>query len=166
LSINAVGSCEQLPSKGFSQFSQESQFISQIHHRVAALDLAVALGSKVIPAWQSPDLEVLRERGIAHENAYLEHLKAQGATIVDLRDVANEERAAAGTIAAMKKGVDIIAQATLSGGRWSGRADVLRRVERASAFGNWSYEVQTASLPAKRKWQRFFNSHCTPSSWR
>jgi len=118
---------------------------------LTSLDLAVALGNRVAPAWQSPDLQVLRERGMAHETAYLEHLKAQGAAIVDLQDVAIEEIAEAETIAAIKKGVDAIAQATLSDGRWFGRADVLRRVERAGRFGNWSYEVYDCKLARETK---------------
>ncbi|MBV8227126.1 MAG: TM0106 family RecB-like putative nuclease, partial [Verrucomicrobia bacterium] len=118
---------------------------------LTSLDLAVALGTRDAPAWQSPDLQVLRERGMAHETAYLEHLKAQGAAIVDLQDVAIEEIAEAETIAAIKKGVDVIAQATLSDGRWFGRADVLRRVERAGRFGNWSYEVYDCKLARETK---------------
>jgi predicted RecB family nuclease len=118
---------------------------------LTSLDLAVALGTRDAPAWQSPDLQVLRERGMAHENAYLEHLKARGAAVVDLQDVAIEEIAEAETIAAIKKGVDVIAQATLSDGRWFGRADVLRRVERAGRFGNWSYEVYDCKLARETK---------------
>jgi hypothetical protein len=86
---------------------------------------------------------VLRERGFAHENAYLEYLAAQGMSIVDLRDILDDELAIAETFAALERGVDVIAQATLAKGRWFGWADVLRRVERAGKFGGWSYEVGT-----------------------
>jgi len=118
---------------------------------LTSLDLAVATGAKPAPNWQSPDLVVLRERGLAHENAYLEHLKAQGASIADLRDIDHEEIAATETIAAMKQGVDVIAQATLTNGRWFGRADVLRRVQRPGRFGNWSYEVYDCKLARETK---------------
>lgn len=118
---------------------------------LTSLDLAVALGSKSAPIWQSPDLWVLRERGFAHENAYLEHLAAQGAAVVNLRDIVDDERAAAETIAAMEQGAQVIAQATLTSGRWFGRADVLRRVERASNFGSWSYEVYDCKLARETK---------------
>ncbi|HYY29183.1 MAG TPA: TM0106 family RecB-like putative nuclease, partial [Chthoniobacterales bacterium] len=118
---------------------------------LTSLDLAVAVGTRLAPAWRSADLQVLQERGMAHEHAYLEHLKAQGAAIVDLRDVADEQTAAAETIAAMKIGVDAIAQATLSDGRWFGRADVLQRVERSGKFGNWSYDVYDCKLARETK---------------
>jgi uncharacterized protein len=75
--------------------------------------------------WRSPDLWVLQERGFEHEKAYLKHLAAQGMAIVDLRDSGDDERAAAETSAAMKRGMDVIAQATLANGRWFGRADTV-----------------------------------------
>ena len=78
---------------------------------------------------------------MAHENAYLEHLQAQGVFVTDLRDIYDDERALTETCAAMERGVDAIAQATLANGRWFGRSDVLQRVERASNLGGWSYEV-------------------------
>ena len=94
---------------------------------------------------------MLRERGFAHENAYLEHLAAQGVAVVNLRDIVDDERAVAETIAAMEKGAQVIAQATLTSGRWFGRADVLRRVERASKLGSWSYEVYDCKLARETK---------------
>ena len=38
-------------------------------HHLTSLDLAVALGARRAPAWHSPDAEVLRKRGLAHEDA-------------------------------------------------------------------------------------------------
>src|SRR5262250_2119624 len=102
---------------------------------LTSLDLEVAIGKRSAPNQRSPDLWVLQQRGFLHENAYLEHLAAQGAEVVDLRDIVDDERAIAETIAAMAIGAEVIAQATLTCGRWFGRADVLRRVERVSKFG-------------------------------
>jgi uncharacterized protein len=118
---------------------------------LTSLDLAVAIGARSAPVWQSPDLWVLRERGFAHENAYLEHLATQGAVVVNLRDIVDDQRAVAETVAAMENGAEVIAQATLTSGRWFGRADVLRRVERASRFGSWSYEVYDCKLARETK---------------
>src|SRR6516164_570537 len=120
-------------------------------HHLTSLDLAVALGTRSAPIWHSPDLWVLRERGFEHENAYLKHSAAQGEAIVDLRDIGDDERAAAETCAAMKRGAGVIAQATLANGRWFGRADLLRRVERAGKFGSWSYEVYDCKLARETK---------------
>jgi uncharacterized protein len=94
---------------------------------------------------------VLQERGFLHEKTYLEYLTAQGVKVVDLRDIVDDERAIVETVAAMQKGAEVIAQATLANGRWFGRADVLRRVERASKLGNWSYEVYDCKLARETK---------------
>jgi predicted RecB family nuclease len=120
-------------------------------HHLTSLDLAVSLGAKSAPAWHSPDARVLQERGMAHENAYLAHLEAQGVPILNLRDIDDSERALAETRAAMESGVEAIAQATLASGRWFGRSDVLRRVERASPLGSWSYEVYDCKLACETK---------------
>ena len=46
----------------------------------------------------------------------------------------------------MRDGADVVYQATLRSDRWHGRADFLRRVERPSRLGAWSYEVLDAKL--------------------
>lgn len=51
----------------------------------------------------------------------------------------------------MKTGVDVIVQATFTTGRWYGRADVLRRVEKESSRGPWSYEVYDCKLSTETK---------------
>ena len=88
---------------------------------------------------------------MAHENAYLAHLEDKGVSILNLRDIDDSERALAETREAMESGVEAIAQATLANGRWFGRADVLRRVERASKLGSWSYEVYDCKLACETK---------------
>ncbi len=120
-------------------------------HHLTSLDLAVALGETAAPAWKSPDLWVLQQRGAEHEEAYLKHLESAGLAIVNLRDADNDERAFAETSAAMEKGPAVIAQAALASGRWFGRADVLRRVERASKLGDWSYEIYDCKLARETK---------------
>ena len=42
---------------------------------LTVLDLGVADGERLAPVWISPDAQILQERGIAHENAYIEHLR-------------------------------------------------------------------------------------------
>ena len=120
-------------------------------HHLTSLDLAVAIGARPVPAWHSPDAKVLQERGMAHENAYLEHLKAHGVSVLNLRDIEDSERALAETREAMESGIEAIAQATLANGRWFGRSDVLRRAERASKLGGWSYEVYDCKLACETK---------------
>jgi len=118
---------------------------------LTALDLAVAVGKRSPSTWHSPDAWVLQQRGIAHEDAYILHLESQGLSIVNLRDVGNDERAVFETGAALKKGPDVIVQAALAEGNWFGRADVLRRVERPSKLGGWTYEVYDCKLARETK---------------
>ena len=84
-----------------------------------------------------PLLTILRERGQAHEDAYLAHLRAAG-----LRIEAGGEQ----TRRWMAEGIDVITQATLESPRWYGRADFLIRVDRPSAAWAWSYEVIDTKL--------------------
>ena len=120
-------------------------------HHLTSLDLAVSLGARAAPAWHSPDAQVLQERGMAHEDAYLAHLEAQKVSVLNLRDIDDPGRALAETRAAMESGVEAIAQATLASGRWFGRSDVLRRVERTSKLGSWSYQVYDCKLASETK---------------
>ena len=52
-------------------------------HHLTSLDSAVSLGAKSAPAWHSSDARVLQERGVAHEDAYLAHLKDQRVFILN-----------------------------------------------------------------------------------
>lgn len=51
---------------------------------LTALDLAWAHGSLELPASSVVEIETLRERGLRHERAYLEHLVAGGAQVIEL----------------------------------------------------------------------------------
>lgn len=120
-------------------------------HYLTSLDLGVSKGLRPASTWHSPDARVLQQRGLAHENMYIEHIKTQGVSIVDLREVTDEKDALARTLEAMQKGSDAIIQGVLSEGRWFGRADVLRRVHQPSRFGPWSYEVYDCKLALATK---------------
>ena len=95
--------------------------------------------------WQLDEVDLLRERGDKHEAAYVETLAASG-VVARL-----ETRSQAATERAMRSGAAVIVQATLGEGRWRGRADVLRRVERKSALGDWAYEVVDTKLSRETK---------------
>jgi predicted RecB family nuclease len=118
---------------------------------LTSLDVEVACGTRSAPSWNSPDAWVLQQRGMEHESAYLEHLKGMGVSFVDLREIDDERIAIEQTLRAMKSGAEAIAQATLAHGQWFGRADVLRRVERPSELGGWSYEVYDCKLALETK---------------
>jgi predicted RecB family nuclease len=115
------------------------------------LDLAAARGLRRPPDWYAPDAALLRQRGGEHEAAFLGHLESQGLRIAGLGGETDEPAGFERTLAAMRDGFDVIVQATLLAGRWSGRADVLRRVPRPSRLGSWSYEVWDTKLARQTK---------------
>ena len=114
---------------------------------LTSLDILVEKGELERPERYSPVIEALRERGIAHEQAYLAHLKTQFERVAQL----GERPTAAETLAAMQSGADVIYQARLEGDRWGGYADFLVRVDNPSNFGDWSYEVQDSKLARETK---------------
>ncbi len=118
---------------------------------LTSLDRGAAEGRWKPPDWFRPEAALLRERGLEHERAYLAHLERQGRTITRLTDEVDDRRDLERTVAAMYAGADVIAQATLAGGRWLGVADVLLRVERPSGLGEWSYEALDTKLARETK---------------
>jgi uncharacterized protein len=113
---------------------------------LTALSRAVAEGSAQRPYRDDPLAALLTERGIEHEKAYLEHLRATGVgKIVEIADEPRRDGTAL-TLAAMRSGAAVIYQAPLGNERWYGRADFLVRQPAPSALGDWSYEVVDAKL--------------------
>ncbi len=118
---------------------------------LTSLDLAVAKGERDKPSVWDPVLEVLAERGALHEQSYLDHLEANGLPVVRIDGVGVDTHALTQTLDAMRSGVPIIAQGALQAARWGGRPDILRRVEKPSDFGAWSYEVVDTKLARETK---------------
>jgi predicted RecB family nuclease len=113
---------------------------------LTSLDYLAARGELKRPFWHDPAVDVLAERGLRHETAYLTHLQKLGHQILaDVRGLDDAGRLQR-TLNAMRSGVGAIVQADLNGGRWRGRADVLLRVNRPSGLGDWSYEVVDTKL--------------------
>lgn len=106
-----------------------------------SLDLLVAEKRIRKPEWEDPFTKVLRQRGQEHERRYVDRLRAEGLTVVECRDASR-----AATLEAMRAGTDVIVQAALSSDDWLGYADVLRKVARPSALGDWSYEAVDTKL--------------------
>lgn len=99
------------------------------------------------PHHYDPMREVLEKRGLEHEAAYVEHLRADGARSVEkIAGFEVTDEACAATLAAMKAGTDVIVQAALRSERWRGRADVLLRVDEPNGRWVWSYEVVDTKL--------------------
>jgi predicted RecB family nuclease len=124
-------------------------FLSCKH--LTQLDLKVAADELPAPSVWDPMLKVLQERGLRHEQAYLDHLASSGLQQVQIDGVAVDDASAASTLAAMAAGAGVIVQAALRHGRWAGRADVLLKVDRPSGLGAWSYEVVDTKLARETK---------------
>jgi Type IV secretion-system coupling protein DNA-binding domain len=120
-------------------------------HYLTKLDLAVAKGELDKPSRWDPVLELLAERGALHEQSYLDHLELSGLSITRINGIGIDPNAVEQTLDAMRRGVPIIAQGALRVGLWGGRADVLRRIEKPSGFGAWSYEVIDTKLARETK---------------
>ena len=131
--------------------SDLSNFLSCRHR--AGLDLAVAHKQLTRPASTNPYAAILRKHGEDHEQEYVDSLLANGLTVVNARP-SKETRADESTrltLDAMATGVDVIFQARLHGDSIAGYADILRRVEKPSALGAWSYEAHDTKLARETK---------------
>lgn len=126
-----------------------ANFLSCRH--LTGLDLNAAQSGEKRPARYGPLIDALRERGLAHERAYLEQLKNSGLTVSEPGADENAATSQERTLETMKSGADIIYQAALADDTWSGSADFLRKVDKSSDLGNWSYEVIDTKLAQDTK---------------
>jgi uncharacterized protein len=115
------------------------------------LDLAVANGVIGKPKYWDPLLDILRERGIRHETEYVDHLRAQGFTVVKIEGIGVDDKAVAQTRSAMQDGAEIIVQGAFRHSVWAGRTDVLKRIDAPSDLGPWSYEIIDTKLARETK---------------
>jgi len=124
---------------------------------LVTLELDVARGEREKPFRSDPELDLIRKRGFEHEQRYLARLRSDGRTIHEIaereaRTPAELRDAEAETLAAMRAGADVIFQATFFDGRWRGHADfLLRRDDRPSTLGSWSYDVADTKLARRVK---------------
>jgi uncharacterized protein len=115
------------------------------HHRTA-LEMDVAAGLRKRPHFDDPLLELLFKRGDEHEKAHVDSLRSAGSDVLDLNQIKDRDEHVAATIAAMRAGTGVIVQGALSHNEWFGKPDILQRVGKSSALGNWSYEIADTKL--------------------
>ena len=124
---------------------------------LVGLELAALAGLVAKPTRLDPEIDLIARRGVEHEARYLAGLETAGrrATRIDPGEhdappelrLVNLRRAAGDTLAAIRRGDDVVYQATFFDGRWLGLADFLLRVDRPSPLlGDWSYEVVDTKL--------------------
>ena len=85
---------------------------------LTGVDLQVALGVLPKPARWDPLLDLLRDRGRKHEQAFLDHLRASGFEPLLIEGVDVTDDAVARTREAMRAGHAIIVQAALRDENW------------------------------------------------
>jgi uncharacterized protein len=123
---------------------------------LVGLELAALAGLVARPDRLDPEIDLVARRGAEHEARYLADLELRGLGVARIdtgdHDAPPADRAerlwaaAAATEAAIRRGEEVIYQATFFDGRWLGLADFLIRVPVPSDLGPWSYEVVDTKL--------------------
>src|SRR6516225_9745533 len=119
---------------------------------LTTLDLDVTRGRREAPQWAAPDLVVLQQLGLRHEQAYLLYLeKERQLSVVNLSGINDDRELLEQTRRLMAQGADAIAQGALGDSQWLGRPDVLLRLAKPSGNWLWSYEVVDTKLTRDTK---------------
>ena len=94
---------------------------------LTTLSLAHARGELERPEVENEQAELIFRKGLEHERAYLESLRAEGQTVLEIEDPRGDyEGAARATADAIRGGeADVIYQGVLAGDGWRGVADFL-----------------------------------------
>jgi len=95
---------------------------------LTTLALGHARGEIEKPAVEDEQRDLIFRKGLEHERAYLESLRAEGKSIVEIDfDDQDWEAAQARTVAAMDSGADVVYQGVFLHDGWRGVADFLLR---------------------------------------
>jgi predicted RecB family nuclease len=121
-----------------------SNFLGCRHRTALEMDAAARILAR--PQFTDPLLELLFARGLAHEKAYVDELRAVSRQIVDLTEVRGTTALVDATMTAMREGAEVIVQGALRNAQWFGKPDLLLRTAGPSTFGSWAYEVADTKL--------------------
>jgi uncharacterized protein len=117
----------------------DCEHLTRLQVRVCDAELAQ-------PSRDDDGLELLRRKGVDHERAWLDRLRSEGKSIVEIPERNDWTAASAATEVAMRSGVDVIYQAVFQDGGWRGIADFLVRVPQSTALAPWGYEAWDTKL--------------------
>lgn len=109
------------------------------------LDEPIALAN------EDPLAALLQEKGLAHEQQYLDGLRTAGRVVAAITQGGSPADRHSATVAAMRAGAEVIYQGALSGGQWQGYADFLVRVPGQSLLGTYRYEPVDTKLSSTAK---------------
>ena len=126
-------------------FSPSDLVVFLACHHATYLDLK-RYSDKIEPIEDSATNKLLQEKGYLHEANYLQSLKNDGKTIIEIpKDQSSQERVRL-TIEALQSGVDVVYQARFDDYPWRGDADFLIKTQNPSSLGQFSYEVLDTKL--------------------
>ena len=114
-------------------------------HHASFLDIK-ALSGGMNKAEVNTTGQLLQRKGLEHEAAYLQQLKDEGKSVVEIPKDRNLQDRAQLTLEAMHSGADVIYQAVFFTAPWRGDADFLIKRDTSSSLGDFSYEVLDAKL--------------------
>ncbi len=80
------------------------------------LNTQMAEGVLAAPGDRDPMLDLLQQRGLAHEEGYVQHLEESGCQITRIDGVGLSQTAVDATLEAMRSGSEVIVQAALTEG--------------------------------------------------
>jgi uncharacterized protein len=115
------------------------------------LDLRALNGGEKPEEGGDAQLALVAQKGIEHEERYVEFLRASGKNVVAIETRGNLPQRVAETQRAMQGGAEVIYQAAFLDVPWNGSADFLIRVGGGSRFGNYSYEPADTKLARSPK---------------
>ncbi|MEM7070170.1 MAG: TM0106 family RecB-like putative nuclease [Pseudomonadota bacterium] len=114
-------------------------------HHASFLDVK-ALRQNIDKAEAGTTSQLLSKKGLEHEAAYLQRLKNEGKSVVEIAKDRNLRDRANLTLEAMHSGADVIYQAVFFATPWRGDADFLIKCDTPSNLGDFSYEVLDTKL--------------------
>jgi uncharacterized protein len=105
------------------------------------------LSEPMMKAEEDEEAMLIAAKGEEHEAAFLQRLRDEGLNVVDVTEYGRSRHSREqATLAAMAQGADIIYQAYLTNGPFVGHIDFLKKVDRPSKFGDYSYEPMDTKL--------------------
>lgn len=101
---------------------------------------------KMEKAEESATNKLLQEKGFKHEAQYLEQLRREGKSIIEIPKQPKLHERVELTRQALQSGADVVYQGVLFKDNWRGDADFLIKVNTPSNLGDFSYEVLDTKL--------------------
>ena len=115
---------------------------------VTWMDLRYLDDKTLVPDVQDESTRILQLKGIDHERKFLEDRKTEGQSV---RELDGQDDSFELTLESMRAGHDVIYQAQLKHGNFSGLSDFLFRRPGDSLLGDYHYEVWDTKLAKKPK---------------